>query len=37
MAITHNGNRLRFKEITERPEKENKKPFISDFRKAERL
>lgn len=28
MVITHAGNRLRFKEIAERPEKEQKEPFI---------
>lgn len=32
MAITHEGNRLRFKEITERPEKEQK-PIIFIFKK----
>lgn len=33
MVITHNGNRLKYKEITERPEKENEKPFILILRK----
>ena len=36
MAIIHNGNRLRFKEITERPEKENKKPSILIPRKTKK-
>lgn len=33
MAITHEGNRLRFKAITERPEKEQKRPYIFILRK----
>ncbi len=33
MAITHEGNRLRFKEITERPERVQKKPIIFVIRK----
>ncbi len=33
MAITHNGNRLRFKEITERPQREQKKPLIFILKK----
>ena len=36
MVITHEGNRLRFKEITERPEKEQKKPLIFVFRKRKK-
>lgn len=33
MLITHEGSRLRFKEITARPEKKQKKPVIVVFRK----
>ncbi len=33
MIITHKGNSLRFKEITERPEKEQKKPLIFILKK----
>lgn len=33
MVITHEGSRLKYKEITERPEKEQKKPIIFIFKK----
>jgi hypothetical protein len=33
MVITHEGSRLKYKEIAERPEKEQKKPILFIFRK----